>query len=1003
MSDFSHLHLHTTYSFLDGMVRTKELGKRCAELGMSSCAVTDHRHMGSALSVYASLKDAGVKPILGMEIDTKSHGHLVVLARNGEGYDNLREMATRQQRGPLDYGDLVELREGLIFNTACVGNHIAGACARGDMDRARDKLAGLMMGMTSDQVYLELQPTAGPHLRANSGLQELAREFHMRCVVTNDVHYLHPEQHRAQNVLMSIRQGKRRGEGHQHPAPVYYLRSGEEMKAACMSAGIALEHLATTMDVAEMCNVELELDKPDLPPFSEDDEKLFADKCWQQLKARGLDSKEYRDRLQTELDVIIDKGFPGYYLIVQDFTNWAREHGCMVGPGRGSGAGSLAAYVLGITDLDPIEHKLFFERFLNPERKSMPDFDIDFMQAKRGEVINYVVEKWGREHTGQIATYMALHPATAIKDTARVLGLPYGEVNELTKPIPNTLKAHTPEEEAMSEWELAMTYAQDLVKRAQVDEEYRELLDIAKQLIGCYRQTGKHAGGVVIGRLPLTAYTPLTEDSRTQYDMKDVERAGLVKFDFLGLKTLDVIQKAADDAGVDIRSLELNDPDVYKMIADGNTWGLFQVESPGMTTMCLELKPDRFDDIVAAVSLYRPGPMESGMLASFIKRKHGLEEVEYAHPDLEPALKDTYGTFVYQEQVMQAAQALAGYSLGGADNLRRAMGKKKPEEMAKQRSVFVDGCLANNIDRQLADELFDAIEKFAGYGFNRSHAAAYALITYQTAWLKLYKPLEFAAALLTIESGDLEKLAKYVRCVRSSKIRVLPPDVNMSEVGFTVEGDAVRWGLGAIKGVGEAMLPDIIRGQPYTDLYDLAERSGLPRAALKTLVDAGACDRFHGCRESMRQALTSAVKRGKKAKAADISGQTSMFGSVVETQVSYPDVQDNPGDLGDEYKVLGSFVSGHPAAGLDVSRPSYLNDPSEVTGVVVDIFVKRAKKSGRNWAKVTIEDEEESMPVILFPDDWDAIGANFKVGDLTTFYGYKKEGKDFVAGGCDVL
>lgn len=999
MSDFSHLHLHTTYSFLDGMVRPRELATRCQDLGLSSCAVTDHCHMGSALSVYANLREAGVKPILGMEADTKRFGHLIVLARNNDGYDNLRELATIQQKGKIESSDLLRLSDGLAFTTSCVANKVSASCARGNMDIAEEYLDELL-SVVGD-VYLELQPTAGPHLRANSLLQELAEKSSLRCVVTNDVHYLTPDQHKAQNILMSIRQGKRRGEGHQHPAPVYYLRSGDEMREACVSAGIDLEHIATTMELAEMCNVELTLDKPDLPPFSPDDNQLFTDKCWESLAARGLNEPVYRERLQTELDVIIDKGFPGYYLIVQDFTNWARANGCSVGPGRGSGAGSLAAYVLGITDLDPIEHKLFFERFLNPERKSMPDFDIDFMQAKRGEVIDYVVEKWGREHTGQIATYMAIHPATAIKDTARVLGLPYGEVNEYTKPIPNTLKAHTPEEEAMSEWDLAMTHVPELVKRGKNDEEYRELLAIAEQIIGCCRQTGKHAGGVVIGREALTHYTPLTADSRTQYDMKDVERAGLVKFDFLGLKTLDVIQKASDEVGVDIRSLSTSDPDVYRMIAEGDTWGLFQVESPGMTRMCQELKPDRFDDIVAAVALYRPGPMESGMLASFIKRKHGVEDVEYAHPDLEPVLKDTYGTFVYQEQVMQAAQVLAGYTLGGADLLRRAMGKKNADEMAKQRSVFVDGCLKNNISKELADELFDTIEKFAGYGFNRSHAAAYALITYQTAWLKLHHREEFAAALLTIESGDLEKLAKYVRYVRGSGIKILPPDVNLSTKDFTTEGESVRWGLGAIKGMGGSQLPSVIENSPYTDLYDLAERSGMPKSAMKTLVDSGACDRFHDNRESMRKSLMSAVSRGKKEKVSNLSGQTSMFGQV-EVGVTYPEAEQCHEDLSLEYKVLGSFVSGHPASNLDKSRPGALDiEEGKVTGVVVDVFERRSKKTGKNWAKITIEDEEASMAVLLFASEWEKMSKSFSVGNLVTFYGYVKS-QEFIAGGCDV-
>jgi len=1270
MTDFTHLHVHTQYSFLDGMCEPRALARRCVELGMSACAVTDHRHMGAALAFYQAMRGAGVKPILGMEAVTADFGHLVILARDGRGYGNLRELATRQQSRLLSISDLETLCPGLQFLTACVANTIAAACARGQVDVARASLTALVSAVGARRVCIELQPNAGPHLRANAGLQELAIDQDLRCVVTNDVHYLDPGDAEAQNVLMAIRQKRRAGDAniHRHPRPEYYLKSGAEMAEACARHGIDARHLASTQELVGECGLEIELGRPDLPPFSDDDDQSLDDEAWSGLKSRALGGKGYDDRLAMELDVISDMGFSGYFLIVQDFVAWARDNGCAVGPGRGSGAGSLVAYVLGITDLDPLVHKLFFERFLNPERKSMPDFDIDFMQERRGDVIDYVVGRWGREHVGQIATYMSLHPKSAIKDVARALGMPYSEINDLTKSIPTTLKAHTPEEEAMSEWDLAMTKAPDLVAKAVKEPGYRRLLSISKQLTGCVRHTGKHAGGVVIGRLPLTAYTPLTDDGRTQYNMNDVEAAGLVKFDFLGVKTLDVIEHASRDVGVDIRDLGTDDAGVYDMISGGDTWGLFQVESPGMTTMCRELMPDGFDDIVAAVALYRPGPMASGMLASFIKRKHGEEEVKYEHPDLEPVLADTYGTIVYQEQVMQAAQALAGYTLGGADILRRAMGKKKPEEMARQRQVFVDGCLANDIGEELASKLFDVIEKFSGYGFNRcvtgdtvvvrpganansgpeitvrelwdaqcskmpwgkkirggrlnllqmdddgvirpgalravhangvaevfhvetrdgqricvtgnhrlltsrgyveardlivdedelvvmgewddvregrqtsravgkeyedgpgfpegeynpawidgrtrafaeakarvadrasgkceececghkqgdrfefahtrsleevggdyfayhnednlrwlcnschksfdyskgerkrrwtkgkptttsvvsavvyagkeevfdlemstvghnfvangvvshnSHAAAYALITYQTAWLKLHHPLSFTAALLTMEVGDQEKLAHYVRAARGSGLKILGPDANFSDVGFQVEGQAVRWGLAAIKGLGPSQIPGIVAAAPYTDIYDMVERSGLMSAAMTKLIDAGACDRFHDNRQSMRAALVSAVVRGKKERSADVSGQTSLMSFVTE-DVVYPDVETGVDELEREYKVLGSFVSGHPAAGLDVSRPGDMSDGEEVTGVVVDVFERRAKKSGKLWAKIVIEDEDASMTVLAFPDEYKRHRDFLVIGELRTFTGRVK-GEEFVA------
>jgi DNA polymerase-3 subunit alpha len=1001
MTDFAHLHLHTTYSFLDGACPPKALAKRAAELKMQACAVTDHRHLGGAIESYKALRAAEVKPILGMEANTADHGHLIILARNMQGYDNLRELATKQQHGDIESPDLLLHSEGLAFLTACVGNKVAGACARGDMDRA-DEALDMLLSVVGN-VYLELQPTAGPHLRANAHLQELAEKNKLKCVVTNDVHYLNASDHDAQNVLMAIKQGKRLGDRglHQHPEPVYFLRSEEEMKLACIKHGIDTAHLATTAELASECTVELNLGTPDLPPFSDDDVELLDDLAWKGLKERGFSSKEYSDRLGFELDVISDMGYDGYFLIVQDFVNWARANGCAVGPGRGSGAGSLVAYSLGITDLDPIEHKLFFERFLNPERISMPDFDIDFMQAKRGEVIDYVVGRWGREHVGQIATYMSLHPKSAIKDVGRVLGMPYGEINEMVKQIPQNLKAHSDEEQAMSEFDLAMTHAEELVERAKDDPTYENLLKISRQLTGCYRQTGKHAGGVVIGREPLTYYTPLTDDGRTQYNMNDVEDVGLVKFDFLGVKTLDVIQFASDEVGVDIRTLVPNEDAVFDMISRGDTWGLFQVESPGMTTMCKELRPDGFNDVVAAVSLFRPGPMESGMLASFIKRKHGDEEVEYAHPGLKTCLADTYGTIVYQEQVMQAAQAIAGYTLGGADILRRAMGKKKPAEMAKQRKVWMDGCKANSIEAKTAEELFDAIEKFAGYGFNRSHAAAYALITYQTAWLKLHHPLPFTSALLTVEGGDQEKLARYVRSARDSQVKIASPDVNLSEERFTVEGDSVRWGLGAIKGVGEAVIGPLISNQPYTDLYDLAERSGLNRSVLKILVYVGACDRFSTDRASLLASLESAVKRGKKTKNAENTGQTSMFGQI-ETQISYASAKAIPSEvlLEAERKALGVYISGHPIRAVEAITPSHHLGGPEVTGVIVDIFAKRARKSGKMWARITIEDEDKSMKLLCFPDAYEHMKNSLRVGAVLTFEGFVNKDGEFVTGGC---
>lgn len=1011
MTDFAHLHVHTTFSFLDGMCAPKALAARAAELQLSACAVTDHRHLGGAIAVYQALKAKGVKPILGMEADVRGMGvetqgdgrtyHVVLLAKNVEGYRQLMTLATKQlQSGVLGPADLVG--DNLLALTSCCAGEVAGWAARGNMDRSREALRRMTKTFGVDNVYVELQPTAGPHLRANPRLIELAQGEGVKTVVTNDVHYLRPEHHHVQNVLMAMRQGKKLGDKglHQHPAPVYYLRSGQEMLDACAEHELPMSAFEAAMEIAERCSVELSLGKPDLPPFSDDDAATLASMAWDGLRERGFKgNSEYEDRLTFELQVIVSMGFPGYFLIVQDFVNWARDNGVSVGPGRGSGAGSLVAYCLGITDLDPIEHQLLFERFLNPERVSMPDFDIDFAQAGRKKVMAYVVDKYGRDHVGQIATYMALHPKSAIKDTARTLGMPFAEINDYTRTIPQIVKAETDEDKALSEFDLALKHAPALVERAKNDRDYANMLNIARQLTGCYRQTGLHAGGVVIGRLPLTEYTPLTEDGATQYDMNAVEAAGLVKFDFLGVKTLDVVDAAAAEVGVDVRGLQPTDPGVYEMIAKGDTWGLFQIESPGMTTMCKELLPDRFDDIVAGVSLFRPGPMQSGMLASFINRKHGREEVEYAHPLLSTVLEPTYGTFVYQEQVMEAARVLAGYTLGGADLLRRAMGKKKPEEMAKQRQVFVDGCAKNGIDSELATSIFDSIETFAGYGFNRSHAAAYAMITYQTAWLKLHHPLQFTAALLTVEGQNQEKLAKYVRAARESGIMVVGPDVNLSAGHFIVEGQVVRWGLSSIKGLGDAVVPVLVAGQPYTDLYDLAERSQLPPSIINVLIDAGACDQFGVSRARLKASLSMAGARRKKASKAQAAGQTSMFG-VVDEPVTYADAAEEPEHvrLEAEFRVLGTFLSGHPTSlwkGL-VPVPGDFAGDDRVAGVVVDAFVKRSKKDGRPWARVTIEDDSKTMNLLAFPDAYPKVKDHLVVGRLVLFGGYVNREGEFV-------
>ena len=997
MTDFAHLHLHTTYSFLDGFVRPKGLGKVCRERGITACAVTDHGHMGGALRVYTDLKKAGVKPILGMEAWVGS-GHLVLLARDSVGYDNLRHLASVHAHGPLTMSQIAERADGLYALTACVLGHVPAALRARDPDKAIKILNQLIRVFGPENVGVELQ-FHGPMASLCPQLSELAQTAGVDIVAPNDVHYLDEKDAGDQGVLMAIRQGLRLDDPRlfQHPSPDYWLKSANDMYSG---QGLLFRRaLDNTLKVAERCNVELTLGKPDLPTFADDEDRVLSNLARDGLKARGLASGEYPQRLVHELAVIQDMGFSGYFLIVQDFCNWAREHGVAVGPGRGSGPGSLVAYVLGITDLDPIEHRLFFERFLNPERVSMPDFDIDFAQCGRQLVIDYVRERWGQDRVGQIATYMTLGPKAAIKDVAKVMGIPFQEINALTKVIPTSIRARTLEEEEMSPFDLAMTHAPDLVQRAEDDGLYSRLLATARNLTGCCRQTGKHAGGVVIGRLPLDHYTPMTADGRTAYDMKDVEAAGLVKFDFLGVKTLDVIDIASRDVGVDPRRLPMDDAAVYDSLCHGHNWGVFQIESPGMTKMCGDLVPTCFDDIVAAVALYRPGPKESGMLDDFIERKHGRQEVDYPHPLVEDVLKDTWGTIVYQEQVMQVAQILAGYTLGGADILRRAMGKKIAEEMHAQRRVFVDGCVKNGVDEELASVIFDAIEKHAAYSFNRSHSAGYALISYQTAWLRHHHPAEFTAALLTIECDDKDVFARYVREARTRGVEFLPPDVNESEAGFRVQNGLVRWGLGAIKGLGEAHLPTLVSERPYADFYDLARRSGLTSQALKILVSVGACDRFDDSRARLMASITPAMGGQRQGQLERASGQMDM-GLTVEQSLVDSEPMPMEQRLEDERRALGVYITGHPAESIVGTTPSsFAVGDKKVSGVIVDVFERVAKISGKRWARVKIEDAETHMSLIFFPDAFALHEDKLVVGGSLMFKGHVNDEDNFVVKG----
>jgi len=1068
-NDFTHLHLHTQYSFLDGAIRIKDLVKRVSELGMKQVAVTDHGNLFGALDFYMQAKSAGIRPILGMEAyvtgkakhtdKIRENFHLVLLAENNIGYDNLRKLSSKAFLNGkfyyprVDKDLLYEHREGLIATTACLGGEVGKKCAKDDLDGAREAARDFKRIFGPNNFFLEVQPNGiEVQNKVNATLVEMAKDEGLRTIATNDCHYVTRDQHDAQNILMAIRQQKAWNDPtlHKHETDAFYIRSGEEMWGLLKDDHASAFEMAC--EIGARCKVDLDLGKTFLPPFPCPDGYKDEVDYIRSLAQKGLerrfkeisyivDRDQYQQRLDSEIAVIIGMGFSSYFLIVQDFINWAKNNGIRVGPGRGSGAGSLVAYALRITDIDPIPYHLLFERFLNPERVSMPDFDVDFMQARRGEVIQYVADHYGRDHVGQIATYAALNPKSAIKDVARTLGVPFSEINELTKPMPLLVDGKKPD------LEHALEYAPKLKEKALTDPTYRRVLDTARVLEGLYRQAGMHAGGVVIAERPLVDYVPVFAGQNgelvTQFDKDKVEAAGLLKFDFLGLKTLDVIHQAeilinervamenklSSDARAEaakkhphmrstltateiaplvVELLHPEESDVYELISSGDTLGVFQVESSGFQDLCRRLKPDCFEDIIAAVALYRPGPMQSGMVDDFIDRKHGRKKVEYPHPLLETVLKPTYGTIVYQEQVMQAAQVLAGYTLGSADILRRAMGKKKLEEMQEQRSAFISGSQANGVDPKQAGDIFDLIEKFAGYGFNKSHSAAYALITYQTAYLKCFYPVEFMTALLTTSSDSTDDVVKYIYEARTTGINVLPPDINVSSRRFTVDYlqnpptrrknahtayGQIRFGLEAVKGLGDAALDVILEARAdkgaFKNLFQFCESVSLQKInkkVLEALITSGAMDGFGHARKQHFMAIERAMTAAHSTQRDAAVGQTNLFSLFSGPQESSPthEEYDAVGEWPEKEKLslerdaIGFYLSGHPldryikeAKKLGAIPTVQLvnakhNDSVLIVGIVADLRERPMKNGDGRWAIATIEDNFGQAEVLCF-------------------------------------
>ena len=1041
---FVHLRLHSEYSLVDGLVKLKSLVSTTFDRGMPALALTDETNLFGLVKFYKAAQGAALKPIIGSDLwlfnpHDESHPYrITLLAMNDVGYRNLTELISkgwthgqRQGRAILDKRWVLEQSEGLIALSGAregeIGRHLLS-----DHEREARQLLEEWQVAFPDRFYLELIRTGRPLEEACVHASvKLAIDTGTPVVATNDVRFLEREDFWAHETRVAIGEGKALDDPRRERryTEEQYLKSPDEMAALFSDIPEALEN---SVMIAERCSVDVRLGEIFLPAF-EIPEGMTLDEFFRKVSHDGLtdrlnflfpveryprDSDEYkeidqryRDRLEFELNVIIQMGFPGYFLIVMDFIQWAKDNNVPVGPGRGSGAGSLVAYAQKITDLDPIGYDLLFERFLNPERVSMPDFDVDFCMEKRDKVIEYVAERYGRDAVSQIVTFGTMAAKAVVRDVARAQGRPYSLGDKLSKLIP---------------FEVGMTLGKAIEQEAALkefianDEEAEEIWEMALKLEGTTRGTGKHAGGVVIAPTKLTDFSPLLCDESgnglvVQFDKNDIEDAGLVKFDFLGLRTLTIIDWALEmvdkvrgvngQEPLNIDAIPLDDGKTFEMLKRAETTAVFQLESRGMKELIKRLLPDSLDDMIALVALFRPGPLQSGMVDDFINRKHGRAEVSYPHPDyqhelLKPVLSPTYGIILYQEQVMQIAQVMAGYSLGQADMLRRAMGKKKPEEMAKQRSGFMEGCAANGIDKDLAGNIFDLVEKFAGYGFNKSHSAAYALVSYQTAWLKAHYPGPFMAAVMSTEMDNLDKVVPLIEECRNLKLTVTPPDVNVGGYKFTVDTEGrVVYGLGAIRGVGEGPIGAIVEarqtGGPFTDLFDFCRRldpKRMNKRTLEALIRSGALDNLGPNRAVLAASMEDALKAAAQNHTNQSLGMLDMFGEA------FADAEDEVLDVYTEYlgarewtdrerlsgekDTLGLYLTGHPIDEYERELKRFVStrisdlkpsrEPQRVAGLVVAMRTMKSKR-GDTMAFITLDDRTGRIEASLFGELFDQL------------------------------
>ena len=1038
MVPFAHLHVHSEYSLLDGACRIEELADRVAALGQTACALTDHGVMYGVIDFYRACKARGIHPVIGCEVylaphsrfdrsyvNGEWHSHLILLCENMTGYRNLIHMVSLgfaegfYMKPRIDMELLRQYSEGLICLSACLAGAIPRAIAEGDMDGAYELCEDFLEIFDRDHFYLEVQDHGiEVQKKVNEGLFKLAEELNIGLVATNDAHYLTKKDARIQDVLMAIQMGKTVDDPTRmkFETQEFYIKDADEMVALFPDHPEALEN---TVRIAERCQVEFEFGKYHLPEFDVP-QGYTALEYLQKLCDEGF-AKRYpnddgtaRARLQYEIDMITQMGFVDYFLIVSDFIGYAKSQGIPVGPGRGSAAGSVVSYCLGITDLDPIHYSLYFERFLNPERVSMPDIDVDFCYVRRPEVIDYVTRKYGKDHVAQIVTFGTMAARGAIRDVGRALDIPYNEVDVVAKQVPNEL--HITIEKALS-------VNPELKKLYDEKPQVRELIDTARALEGMPRHASTHAAGVVITKDPVDTYVPLARNDEqmvTQFTMTTLEELGLLKMDFLGLRNLTVIADAEKmirrhTPDFDIEKVDMNDKATYEMLGRGSTMGVFQLESAGITNVVTGLQPQSIEDITAVVALYRPGPMQS--IPRYIECRHHPEKVTYKHPLLEPILKVTYGCMIYQEQVMQVFQSLAGYSLGKADMVRRAMSKKKMKELEKERVNFIhgnealgiDGAVKRGVPEKVAASLFDEIMDFANYAFNKAHAVCYAVVSFRTAYLKCHYPREYMAALLTSVLDWSDKISEYIQAAREMGISVLPPDVNESFDGFSVSGRDIRFGLAAVKGVGRSFMKQLVEereaGGLFASFQDFCERMydrELNRRALESLIKAGSFDSMGYRRSQLLKICGPVVDAIAQSRRKNIEGQIDLFGmgneAVQDTQIALPDIPELSKRelLSMEKETTGLYLSGHPmdeyrelarqaeAASIrkiidDLSgeseKPAYRDGMNVRLACVITGVRLKSTKNGSMMAYVTVEDESASIELVVFPRALQQCGA----------------------------